>query len=125
VSEGRYVLRPRADQDLDAQAYFYATVSSAEIGHRFLTAAHDTFALLATQPKMGWRPRFRHMEIKELRVFRVKGFDTILILYLPLEDGVMFCGSFMAHEIYKPCCAAKVSSKGRKFLSDRGNTIAI
>jgi hypothetical protein len=31
---------------------------------------------------------FRYAKIKELRVFRVKGFETILILYLPLPDGV-------------------------------------
>jgi toxin ParE1/3/4 len=88
VNESRYVLRPLADRDLDEQAYYYATVASADIGHRFLVAAHDTFALLATQPQMGWRSRIRHPEIKELRVFRVKAFERILILYLPLSDGV-------------------------------------
>ena len=88
MNEGRYVLRPRADQDLDEQAYYYATVASAELGHRFLVAAHDTFALLATQPSMGWRSRIGHSRINQLRVFRVKGFEAILILYLPLPDGV-------------------------------------
>jgi len=88
VIERRYVVRPRADQDLDEQAYYYATVASVDIGHRFLVAAHDTFALLATQPRMGWRSRIRHPEIKELRVFRVKAFERTLILYFPLTDGV-------------------------------------
>jgi plasmid stabilization system protein ParE len=53
----RYVVRPKADQDLDDQAYYYATVASPEVGHRFLVAAHETFALLATQPQMGWHFR--------------------------------------------------------------------
>jgi len=51
-------------------------------------AAHETFALLATQPDMGWRFRFRHPDLKRLRVFRVKDFEKLLILYLPLFDGV-------------------------------------
>lgn len=53
-----------------------------------MVAAHDTFALLATQPDIGWRSRLKRPELKQLRVFRVKEFERILILYLPLLDGV-------------------------------------
>ena len=88
MSESRYVVRPKADRELEDQAYYYATVASPEVGHRFLVAAHDTFALLATQPNMGWQSRLKHPELKILRVFRVKDFERILILYLPLLDGV-------------------------------------
>jgi toxin ParE1/3/4 len=88
VSEIGYVVRPKADRDLEDQAYYYATVATPEVGHRFLVAAHDTFALLATQPNMGWHSRLKHSDLKQLRVFRVKDFDRILILYLPLLNGV-------------------------------------
>jgi toxin ParE1/3/4 len=88
VSESRYVVRPKADQDLADQAYYYATAAGPELGHRFLVAAHDTFALLATQPNMGWRSRLKPPALKGLRVFRVKDFERILVLYLPLLDGV-------------------------------------
>jgi len=88
VSERRYLVRPKADQDLEDQAYYYATEASPEVGHRFLVAAHDTFALLATQPAMGWHSKLRHPELKTLRVFRVSGFERMLILYRPLPDGV-------------------------------------
>ena len=37
---------------------------------------------------MGWHARLRHADLKGLRVFRVKGFERILVLYLPLSDGV-------------------------------------
>ena len=84
----RYVVRPKADQDLDDQAYYYATEGSPELGHRFLVSAHETFALLATQPEMGWRPRLNHPALESLRVFRVAGFDKILILYRPIPNGV-------------------------------------
>ena len=88
MSESRYIVRPKADKDLDDQAYYYAHAASPEVGHRFLVSAHDTFALLATQPNMGWRSRSRYAGLRELRVFRVRGFDRILILYVPLHDGV-------------------------------------
>lgn len=88
MSESRYVVHPRADRDLDDQAYYYATEASPEIGHRFLVAAHDTFALLATQPNMGWHSRRKYPGLEALRAFRVKGFEKIIILYLPLLDGV-------------------------------------
>ena len=77
MSESRYVVRPKADQGLEDQAYYYATAGSPELGHRFLVAAHVTFALLATQPNMGWQSRLAHPELKSLRVFRVKGFELL------------------------------------------------
>ena len=79
----RYVLRPKADQDLDDQAFYLAEEASPEVGHRFLVAAHETFALLVTQPAMGWHPRLKHPELASLRMFRVSGFERILVLYRP------------------------------------------
>ena len=49
---GRYFVRLKADQDLDEQAEYLATHANPEIGHRFLMAAHETFALLASEPGM-------------------------------------------------------------------------
>ena len=66
----RYVVRPKAELDLDDRAYYYATEANPERGHRFLVAAHDTFALLATQPEMGWHFRIRYPGLEALRVFR-------------------------------------------------------
>ena len=59
-----------------------------EVGHRFLVAAHKTFALLATQPDMGWDIRLKHIGLKTLRLFRVTGVERILVLYLPMPNGV-------------------------------------
>ena len=88
MSERRYLVRPKADQDLEYQAYYYAVEAYPDVGHRFLVAAHDTFALLATRPALGWHSRLRHPDLKTLRVFRVSGFEKMLILYRPLPDGV-------------------------------------
>lgn len=83
-----YVVRPRADRDLEEQAYYYAAEGSPELGHRFLVAAHETFTLLATHPEMGWRRRLNHPALESLRIFRVSGFERVLILYLPISGGV-------------------------------------
>ena len=84
----RYVVRPKADQDLDDQAYYLATQANPEVGHRFLLAAHETFSLLATQPEMGWDCRLKDPGVASLRVFRVSGFERMLVLYRPHPDGV-------------------------------------
>lgn len=85
---GSYVIRSKADRDLDDQAYYFATEASPEVGHRFLLAAHETFGLLAANPKMGWHARLKHPELTALRVFRITGFERILVFYRPHADVV-------------------------------------
>lgn len=85
---GCYIVRPKADQDLDDQAYYLVKKASPEVGHRFLIAAHETFGLLAAHPEMGWHPRLKHPRLASLRVFRVSGFERILVLYRPRPEGV-------------------------------------
>lgn len=88
MSATRYVIRPRADRDLDSQAAYYAAEASPEVGFRFLNAAQETFVILASHPEMGWNPRLRHQDLRGLRLFRVGGFDQILILYQPIAEGI-------------------------------------
>jgi len=83
-----YVVRPKADQDLDDQTYYFATQAGADLGHRFLLAAHETFGLLATQPEIGWHPRLKHPDLASLRAFQVSGFRKMAVLYRPRPDGV-------------------------------------
>jgi plasmid stabilization system protein ParE len=87
VSTG-YVIRPKADQDLEEQAYYYAIEANRELGHRFLVAAHEAFGMLAEQPEIGWHPRFRIPKLKDARVFRVSGFEKMLVVYKPHSSGV-------------------------------------
>ncbi|MGD0222446.1 MAG: type II toxin-antitoxin system RelE/ParE family toxin [Terriglobia bacterium] len=84
----RYVIRPKADQDLNDQAHYLATQANPSVGHNFLLAAHETFSLLATQPNMGWHSRLKNPALAFLRVFRVPGFERMLVLYRPRLDGV-------------------------------------
>jgi toxin ParE1/3/4 len=84
----RYLIRPKADQDLDDQAYYLAHKANAALGHRFLVAAHETFALLASNPGMGWHSRLKHPGLESVRVFRIAGFQRTLALYRPLAKGI-------------------------------------
>jgi hypothetical protein len=46
-----------------------------EVGHWFLVATH-------------WRLSLKRPALAELRAFRVKGFERMLVLYVPRADGV-------------------------------------
>jgi toxin ParE1/3/4 len=84
----RYFIRPKADQDLEEEAYYLAERASPEVGHRFLIAAHETFTLLASSPGIGWHSRLCHPQLTELLFFRISGFEKMLVLYLPVPDGI-------------------------------------
>jgi toxin ParE1/3/4 len=77
-----------ADLDLDDYAVYLAREATLDVALRFLTEAHETFTLLAAHPNMGWHSRLKHPSLKSLRVFRVNGFNRMLILYRPLGTGV-------------------------------------
>jgi len=85
---GRYLIRPKADADLDHQAFYLAENATDGIGHRFLIAAHETFTLLASQPTMGWYPRLKHPDLASLRTFRISGFERMAVLYRPIPEGI-------------------------------------
>lgn len=84
-----YVIRPRADRDLDEIADYFVQNASVDLGLRFLAEAHETLSLLAAQPDMGWPCRLRPPEFRSVRVFRVSGpFDRVLIFYRPAADRI-------------------------------------
>ena len=85
---GQYTVHPKADQDLDDYADYLADKVGVELALRFLAAARETFSLLATQPQIGWPARLKNPLLKSLKVFRVSGFDRMLIIYRPGPDGI-------------------------------------
>ena len=83
-----YTVKPKADSDLADYVAYLAREASLEAALRFLAAGQETFALLASHPNIGWPARLKHSALKTLRVFRVTGFERMLILYKPLTNGV-------------------------------------
>ncbi|PYT90893.1 MAG: type II toxin-antitoxin system RelE/ParE family toxin [Acidobacteria bacterium] len=94
---GAYLIRPKADRDLDDQSYYLAAEASSAVGHRFLLTAHETFGLLAANPKMGWHARLKHPELAALRVLRITGFERILVFYRPHRNGDPASGACLAN----------------------------
>jgi toxin ParE1/3/4 len=84
-----YIVRPRADRDLDEIADYLAGKAGLDTALRFLLEAYETFALLSTQVDMGWPCRVKHPDLKSARQFRVSGsFDKYLIFYQPYKDRI-------------------------------------
>jgi toxin ParE1/3/4 len=80
---------PRARRDLDEQAVYLAEEASPAIGYRFLLAAEGTFALLASHPEIGWRPKVKRLKgLESLRMFTISDFGKMLVLYRPTPGGV-------------------------------------
>jgi toxin ParE1/3/4 len=79
--KNQYRILPKADQDLDEEAEYLVNESGLEVGLRFLTAAQETFDLLAAQPTMGWRCRLKEPILISVRMFPIKRFEKFLIFY--------------------------------------------
>jgi len=79
--------RPLARQDV-LEIASYIAADNLDAAERFLDAAEQTFALLASMPLMGRACEFRSPQAQGLRMWRVHGFERYLIFYRPSEDGV-------------------------------------
>ena len=80
----------RADEfnaDFDQQYRWYAEQAGEKLAERFLRAIADTLPLLAEQPDLGRRRKFRHPMLRDLRSFQVeRPFQNILIFYRVNEN---------------------------------------
>ena len=84
-----YVVRPRADRDLDEIADYLTGNAGLDTALLFLQEAHETFALLSAQVDMGWPCRLKHSNLEGARQFRVsESFDKYLIFYQPYKDRI-------------------------------------
>jgi toxin ParE1/3/4 len=84
----RYVVLPKADRDLDDEADYLVNEGGLQVGLDFLTEAHETFSLLASQPGMGWRCRLKNPVLISVRVFRLRRFERFLIFYRPARECI-------------------------------------
>jgi plasmid stabilization system protein ParE len=72
----------RHDAELDALGYFqYLNERNPDAAERFLRAVDQTIAGLASQPHKGRERRFRGRDLKDIRSWRVDGFENYLIFY--------------------------------------------
>jgi toxin ParE1/3/4 len=84
----RVRLRAAARHDLIDRYVYLSEYAGAEVADRFLEAVETSFADLAAQPAMGAPQRLRTPELSEMRKWRVRGFETILIFYQLRPDDI-------------------------------------
>jgi toxin ParE1/3/4 len=84
----RVFKRAKAQQDLVECYVYLAENASLNIADRFLVNSEASFVDLSEQPFMGSPLTLRNPKLADIRKWRVKEFDDILIFYLPRHDGV-------------------------------------
>ena len=55
---------------------------------RVVEAAYETFEMLAANPGIGKLRRFRSPRLRDIRSWRVTGFENYLIFYRRVADGI-------------------------------------
>ncbi len=71
---------------LNISAYIAAENEAA--AHNFLNACDETFLFLANNSNIGTIRHFENSLLKNVRMWRVKGFEKYLIFYQPTIEGV-------------------------------------
>lgn len=87
ASMAKFILSPDVEEELTAIAEYIAE-DDPDAADRFIEAAYETFTKLAALSGMGRVRRFRASRLKNLRSFRVSGFDDYLIFYSPISEGI-------------------------------------
>jgi len=67
---------------------FYLAERDEETAQRFLDACDETFQLLAKNNLLGSIRNFKDKKLSEVRMWRVKGFNSYLVFYVPTPIGI-------------------------------------
>ncbi len=67
---------------------FYLADDSEEVAQKFLDSCDETFCFLAENKFIGKIRNFKNVELSEIRMWRIKGFEKYLVFYKILNDGV-------------------------------------
>ena len=84
----RVMVRPKARRDINGILVYYIETAGADVARRFRKAATETFRELAELPLMGSPRKVRKPEFQGVRMWRVRGFESYLIFYMPRPDGI-------------------------------------
>jgi toxin ParE1/3/4 len=59
-----------------------------DAAHRFLNAAREAADMLADLPKLAPAGRFRRRGLSRIRIWPIRGFDKILLIYSVERSGI-------------------------------------
>ena len=83
----RLVLKPQADRDINHQ-FEYIAKDNLEAAIRFYEAAFRAFDVLLVNPHIGPAREFGDSQLKDIRIWLVKGFEKYLIFYRATDEVV-------------------------------------
>jgi toxin ParE1/3/4 len=83
----RLALTPQADRDINNQ-FEYIAKDNLEAAIRFYEAAFHTFEMLRANQNIGPAREFENPQLKDIRMWLVKGFEKHLIFYRAKDELV-------------------------------------
>ena len=83
----KYGLDPAAEQELK-DIWAYVAKRNSDAADRLVRAAYQTFQTLAEIPFAGKKRDFSHSRLRDLRSFRISGFDHYHIFYRITGPGI-------------------------------------
>ena len=83
----RLALKPQADRDINAH-FEYIAKDNLEAAIGFYQATFQAFDLLRINPNIGPAREFENPQLKDIRIWIVKGFEKYLIFYRATDELV-------------------------------------
>lgn len=83
----RLALKPQADRDITTH-FEYIAKDNLEAAIRFYEATFRAFDVLQTNPHIGPSRDFENPQLKDIRIWFVRGFEKYLIFYRAKDDLV-------------------------------------
>ncbi|MGI0482752.1 type II toxin-antitoxin system RelE/ParE family toxin [Geminocystis sp. CENA526] len=75
----------KASQDLE-DLFNYLARENESIAFKFFDSSRETIALLAKMPNLGKSCQIANPKLKDLRQYRVKGFNKFLVFYFVSDN---------------------------------------
>ena len=89
MTPNRFVIRAAAKRDLAGHFAWLEAEAGVDVAERYLESAETSFARLAETPGLGPEVKSRRVELTGLRKWRIDGFASQLIFYIPRQSGVL------------------------------------
>jgi toxin ParE1/3/4 len=83
----RFILSEYVEPELTA-IWQYIALDNVDAADLFVEPAYNTIQTLAKMPGMGKPWKMSPERLRQLRSFRVKGYENYLIFYGPIPDGI-------------------------------------
>ena len=83
------------NRDFDLQYRWYLEQAGEAVAERYLQALLGTLRLLATQPGLGRRRRFRHPALRGMRSFRLASPFEVHLIFYRHDAGQLFAERLM------------------------------